>query len=314
MLRTTLSLFMSILLMVSTSASQIQKPSQDSSWTKWSKAQLDSMMALVRADIAAEERPTQVDSSFLSPGELKDGWRVFRDTTIGIWFRYDRDSDFPSTPYLEHHVTNDIMKWKSFSSKRFGLRFKYPPELDLRVERRENPEQEDCDSSQAIILGFQSADSSLGFVGLVTIHFTKSPFVKIARSENFEPAESESAGDLTPRFDTKVDSIKWDILGRQGMREQASVLTGKPWTGLRGHNYTGIYYKGGGYAGLVDFSAAFLMRERVGQCSIVCKFYHGPTGDVERPDSTSSVEDEPPLEMNEATFYRILGTMELISN
>ena len=314
MLRITLTSFVTFVLMVSTSASQTQKPSQDSSWTKWSKAQLDSAMALVRADIAAEERPTQIDSSYLSPDELNNGWRVFRDTTIGIWFRYHSYSDFPSTPYLNHPVTDDITKWKTFSSKRFGLRFKYPPELDLRVERRQNCEEEDCDSSRAIMLGFESPDSSWGFVSLVEIYSTKATFAKVAKNEHFEPAQSEGADDSALRINTKVDSIKWDILGLQGMREQASVLSGNLWKGLRGHTSTGIYYKAGGYAGQVDFSAAFLIRERVGQCSIVCRFYHGPTGDVEKPDSTSDVEDELPFEMNEATFYRILTTVELISN
>jgi hypothetical protein len=85
-----------------------------------------------------------------------------QDAIIDTLFRYERDVDMPSNPYLEDPVPDDIGKWKTFSSNRFGLRLRYPPELDFRVERRNRWEEEGCDSSQAIMLGFQlSAHSTV---------------------------------------------------------------------------------------------------------------------------------------------------------
>jgi hypothetical protein len=314
MLRIELTFFISFVLMLSTSVSQGQVLSHDSSATGWTKTQLDSMNALVRSDMAKERQPTRLDSLFLSPGELKNGWRMFRDTTIGIRFRYNMDIDAPMWGYLHDDDPGDATKWISYENKQLGLRFQYPPGLELRISKRSNTKTDDSDSSQVIMLGFQSSDSNWGFASLVAFYSTNASFAKVASDEGFEPSELDKTDHSALRIHNQIDSIQWTILGHQGMRGDASVLSGKVWKGLRGHTDIGVYYKGGGYAGLTDFTAAFLMRERVGGCAIVCRFYQGPTGAVEAPGSTNDAEDEPPLEIDEATFYRIVATIELMSN
>jgi hypothetical protein len=247
---------------------------------------------------------TRLDSMQLMLKEISEGWRVFRSDELGASFRINSEWVHPTDHNPKRPVTQDQQKWKTYSSERFGIEFQYPPELDVRIDTREFRNAEDCDSSLAICLGAEerSEGKPTGeFFDMVTIFFSHRTFAEIADDEGFEFAEKFDPADSLYEH-PKVDSTHWDIMGREGMRESASPVLGKNWRGLRGDNVTGVYHKEEGYAGLGDFSAAFLIFERTGRCSAVFTFYCGPT---------LYLEDEVNVELDETTFYRIVSTAKL---
>jgi len=255
------------------------------------------------------DRPTGLDSSFLSGDELRDGLRIFQDTVLGIVFRYDKEVEIVSNEYCTHSTTKDESKWKTYRSDRLGLEFKYPPELELRTRKRELLYIMGCDSSLSITLGYEYTDSSFetggkAFADLISIYTTRATFDSIAENEGFERNGSQSHRYNSHRRNMKVNPTKWNIIGVQSGKE-AAILDGKSWKGLRGHNNTMIFPPGPQHGACVDFQKSFLVLERKPTCSIVCTFFYGPT-DID------SGEGEPAYELSEVTFYKIVATIKML--
>ncbi len=237
------------------------------------------------------DRPTSLDSSLLSPEELAGGWRIFQDTLLGVRFKYDKNSETVTDDLSSHPTTNYPSKWKTFSSDRFPVEFRYPPELELRIQNGDLRRISPCDSPLSILLGFQYSDSSgdtviKQFASLMTIYLTSSSFDSIAEIEDFE----------------RNDASGWQISGAAGPSEAATIHLGSAWHGLRGHNFTMIFWQGPMHGAVVDFQQSLLVFERKPECSIICTFYDGPT---EAP------LDEPPFDLSEATFYKIVATVKI---
>lgn len=249
-------------------------------------------------------RPSRLDSALLTPAEIKEGWRMFQSEELGLSFRYNSDVEVISNPYAEDSVTRDETKWKTYASDRFGIEFNYPPELEVRVGKSDARIGSPCDSAYYITLGARlKADSvqSDQFLGFVSIYFTRDSFDHVAEGEGFGYAEAFDDADSLYEH-PRTDSTHWDLYGRQGMRMRATPLAGTRCRGLRGHNFTGVFHKEGGYAGLADFTTAFLIFGEPGNCATVFSYFGGPTLDV---------EDVPQVELEEALFYRIAGTAKI---
>ncbi len=210
----------------------------------------------------------------------------------------------PTDEFSRRPTTNDVSKWKTFSGGGFPMQFKYPPELELRIEKGPLGELSMCGSSQSIWLGFQYRDSSWDtvterFASLVTIFLTTSPFDSIAKAEGFERDEIENDVHEGSVHD-EVSS--WRISGESAHSEAAAIHLGTSWHGLRGHSYKMVDWKTHMHDAVVDFQKSLLVLDRKPQCSIVCKFYQGPT---------DAPLDEPPFELCEATFYKIVSTVSV---
>jgi hypothetical protein len=207
---------------------------------------------------------------------------------------------------FNHQITIDQRKWKLFSNSRFGFEFLYPPELELRIGKREFASAQESDSS-VILLGFHYSDSTSNtnrekFVALVTMYFSASAFDSIALQEGFVYHEVFIKED-TVGAHTLIDSTRWDISSRSGLND-AEYIVKNGYKGLRGDGSVGIYHKGGGYVGLAEMSTAFLVIPLSNQKNLVFSFYGGPTMDY---------EDEPPVRLSEVYFYKIFESIKFIS-
>ncbi len=197
---------------------------------------------------------------------------------------------------------------KIFDNPRFPIIFVYPSQFEARVVRSDY--WKNCDSSLA--LGYtatvysqcdtcETADSSLAFISVLDVHFAKASFEEIANQEGFERG---NVHDYDSEPDTSaVESESWVILGRQGMRQEASVVELPKWRGLEGSNFTGVFRRQGGYAGLVDFSKMFLTRSLNDSCAIVASYSKGPLLYVE--DSYKEI----PFERHD--FFGVVTSIKL---
>jgi hypothetical protein len=242
-------------------------------------------------EIEEMDRPTSLDSSLLSSKELAGGWRIFQDTLLGVRFRYNKDFESPTDAYSNHPTTSDLNKWKTFLNDRFPLSFKYPPELEVRIQYGDLREISPCDSSLEILLGFRYPDSSEDtvveqFASLMTVYFTSSSFDSIAENEDF--VRNSDSG--------------WQISGVGGPSEAAMIHLDSDCHGLRGHSFTMIYWQTPMHGAVVDVQRSVLVFERRPECSIVFTFYEGPTDEP---------LDEPPFDLAEATFYKIVATVKI---
>jgi hypothetical protein len=142
-----------------------------------------------------------------------------------------------------------------------------------------------------------SEDSTVtSTVPIIEIYSTKARFEEIAKDEGFEfgsPGYDENST-LRP---------VWSVLGRQGMKEQASVVRGSIWSGLRGENLTGIYGRTEGYLMSVPFVSVFLLRSCDQNCNLVATFSKGPTG---------YVDDELLADISEEDFYYLVASIRLL--
>jgi len=243
-------------------------------------------------EIEEMDRPTSLDSSLLSSNELAEGWRIFQDTLLGVCFKYNKHFDSPTGAYSNHSTTSDFNKWKTFSNDRFPLSFKYPPELEVRIQYGDLRDISPCDSSREILLGFQYPDSSEDtvveqFASLITFYFTSSSFDSIAQNEGF----------------VRNDDSGWKIPGGESDQSEAAMIhVDSCWHGLRAHSFTMIYWRTEMHGAIVNIEKSVLVLERRSECSVVGAFYDGPT---EKP------LDEPPVDLAEATFYKIVATIKI---
>ncbi|MGA7161476.1 MAG: hypothetical protein WBZ48_10770 [Bacteroidota bacterium] len=152
--------------------------------------------------------------------------KSFRDTTLGISFGYPAGF--------------------SLSTKRGG---DDSSEVILELSHGEEYEQE----IDSITYKFQT-DAEL------TIRFSHDRFDQVAEEAGFEKNErlndsvEDDDGDRTP-------PAVWVSVGRQGMQEDASVLSYEGWRGFYGTNFTGTFGEsdsgqGSGYQGLHEFYIA----------------------------------------------------------
>lgn len=161
-----------------------------------------------------------------------------------------------------------------FHSGRFPLTFTYPARFEAKITSPEG--RNSCDSS--IQIGYAtfeysqcdtctSVDSLEVFVQAFKVYFTDLNFGEIADEEGFAKSELD--------YVDNPDSASWVILGRHGAEDEATSLHLPEWKGLKGSSVIGVFDEDG-YAGLADFSAAFLTRSLNDTCSVVFSFYRGP--------------------------------------
>jgi hypothetical protein len=157
--------------------------------------------------------------------------------------------------------------WKHFESDSLGVSFYYPDNYKI-----------DCLSYDTTIhrvdydLVFSISLSDTGMVedyyvestSSITIKVGQMDFYGVAFEEGFEDNEAPDEDSENGYSDEDVNkkSGGWSILGRQGMKEDASFISLGRLKGMEGHNYTGTFGKnaqgeGSGYLGLEEFEAGF---------------------------------------------------------
>lgn len=113
--------------------------------------------------------------------------RTYENKQLGISFQYGIDYD-PFSKVAE--ASDDTAEWKTCSSERFGIQFRYPKQLLMRVVACNHPVYSPCDS--AIQLGNlsgpkQTQGSLLGSLKpVITIYWTLGSLDQIATGEGFD--------------------------------------------------------------------------------------------------------------------------------
>lgn len=204
--------------------------------------------------------------------------------------------------------------WNHFSSPPYGIEFDYPPALTVRIVGHSPDErhQQFCDSSIQLVaplIVHISDDSTVETTApVIEILFTRESFTEFATEENFEygPLLNPWAPEEDSAIIKDTAHYCWISMGRQGLQNEASLLDGPSWKGLRGENLTGTYSRsphGGGYQGMVPFVKTWLLRSRGDSCNVVMKYYDGPVSDV---------EDEFQNDVTEGEFYYVVASTRIL--
>lgn len=237
------------------------------------------------------------------PDPTNDAFVWYEFKPLGIRFR--SFAPFHDPFDLRSSGSLSVSGWKSFASPRDGVQFMYPPALMIRVVGETSDHPSDCGFTiqlvSPLIKHFENDSLVTTSVPVIEIYFTKEDFEQVAADEGFEFAAPEGVfyDDESPSA-TDSSTFRWIVLGRQGMQEDASVLDGGVWKGLRGENLTGLYSRQEGYLMSVPFVTSFLMCARGDGCNIVARFFEGPVSDA---------EDEFKPGVCEGEFYYLVSTM-----
>jgi hypothetical protein len=159
--------------------------------------------------------------------------------------------------------------WKQFKNDSLGVSFYYPDNYVIDALSYDTTiENVDYD------LVFSMSVRDTGMVqeyfvessASLTIKIGQMDFYDIANGEGFENVDASVEDTINANYDSKEDdnheSEGWSILGRQGMKEDASLISFGSIKGMEGENCTGTFGKnaageGSGYLGLREFTAGF---------------------------------------------------------
>jgi hypothetical protein len=232
------------------------------------------------------------------PDSSNDAYVWYQFKPLGISFR--SFAAFHQPFNLDRIAPLDLSTWKFFSSAAYGIQFSYPPSLSLRLSGDGLWRAKGCDAAIEIVttlVEHVSDDSTVtSTYPIIEIFSSKATFEEIAEDQGFEFGLSSDDEDNSSR---RV----WSILGRQGMKEGASLLHGNIWIGLRGENLTGTYGHTEGYLMSVPFVSVFLMRSCDNKCNLVATFGKGPTG---------YADDELRADISEEDFYYLVASIRLL--
>ena len=205
----------------------------------------------------------------LYPDSNDSGMLWYDNKELGLKIKFDRWEE-TSLKYPAY-----TSSWLSYESKLFGIRFRHPPELEIRFIKTEG-NNHGLDSDSTLQLGYA-----------VEIYTSKRSFEEIANSEGFFK-ESEVRGNHT-------SSEKWLIHGKS--YDPAYLFDGKQWSGIRGETTRG----GGISMGQIPWRASFLRSKADDENRIIISFYYDPLSEKPRNQR-----------MSENDFYEFVSSIEVI--
>jgi hypothetical protein len=206
------------------------------------------------------------------------GWRLYRNSNLGIEFRYRNldDSDKRKT------ITTPQYNWKETAIPRLKFSIKLPTGYKIKTEHANLASYiTSCANSpigDSMLVVVPKSTKRNANTGAIVIYFTCSSFRDIASGEGFSLLDST---DQIVSTAYAVDSANatwalahnsWTLEGRSGFHDRAAYLDGKHWKGLRGATTTG-YHDESGYAGLQNFYASFLVCNISANCNMVCSYH-----------------------------------------
>ncbi len=173
--------------------------------------------------------------------------------------------------------------WKEFRDDSLGIAFLYPAEYSLDVSRRDSTDREGryklVASMSIVDSGSVEGDSSEFNVeseSRLTVMVGHLSFVNCADQSGFE--NTGTAVQDSTEVDATEGHRGWVSLGRQGMQEDASLISLGPWRGMEGTNYTGAFGhnargESSGYLGLKDFFAGFALWKGPRDFNVAVSFF-----------------------------------------
>ena len=240
----------------------------------------------------------------IEPAAVESG--TFQDSVLGIHFPYNSLFVPLKDTLGRNPAEKNLSKWKLFTAKEFGISLRYPPEMEARIVLPQYYRAEDCDSGKYIELKFRGATVPPAEDKLtkpaVQIQLVRGTFENIALISGFEhPPLDKELTDSQAKGD-QPDVGRWMILGGQ-LSEDATEIDGDKWHGLRGENTTQVLSRSdSSFHKLSPFSKSLLVRSGSGDCSVVCSYFQGPA---------YYIEDAGGPQLDEVTFYKIIGTITL---
>ena len=182
-----------------------------------------------------------------------------------------------------HPATASGAMWKQFRDDSLGVAFLYPAEYHLDVSRRDSA---DFEGSYKLVVSMSIVDSgSVGSDSSESIVESESRLTVTVGHFSFESCAGRSGfenTDTAERDSADVEAFErhrgWVSLGRQGMEEDASLISLGPWRGMEGTNYTGAFDhnargESSGYLGLEEFFVGFALWKGPRDFNIAVSFF-----------------------------------------
>jgi Leucine-rich repeat (LRR) protein len=174
-------------------------------------------------------------------------------------------------------------QWKEFRDDSLGIGFLYPAEYHLDVSQRDSIDREGrykLVASMSIVdsgsVGIDSSEFEVESESTLTVMVGRLRFESCAHQSGFENTDT-AMRDSAEVEDTER-SRGWVSLGRQGMQEDASLISLGAWRGMQGMNYTGTFGhnargESSGYLGLKEFFAGFAFWNGARDFTIAISFW-----------------------------------------
>jgi hypothetical protein len=230
-----------------------------------------------------------------------DEFKTFTQKTLDIQFKYRDADDFDD----ERRISTPQLKWKEVTIPELKIKLKLPPGFTAIAERYNPPRVGAfCDPSlftHSVKIVLSGKNQKEHYRESIFIHYSEEDFLNIGYMYDFILVDSLfdkiwlKDGDPL-QIKRALDNNSWASLGRQDMTEEATVLVGTKWKGLRGSNFTGTY-NDNGYAGLQRFSSSFLVYAYSNNCNLICNY-------------TDSQLDA--NQLGESEFYDIVSSIEFL--